>query len=318
MNLRKRSNGYWYVEYTRHGKRVQQSTKTKSKREALAFLTNLKKNRNPIHSITLSSFIGEYIQYSAVNKARRTTEMDKRCLLAFLNILGDKRISSYKESDIEKFKVERVKIISKTTVNIELRTCRAAFNIALKWQYLENNPFKGVKLFQVPKKGREYFKVEEINFLLANISQQWLHDVVIFALNTGCRRGEVTNLKWDDINIERREINIRHSLSFTVKGRTERTIPMNDAVFDLLYNKNRTCEFVLTNASGGKLCPDFLWKLFKKTILRVGLNPKFHFHHLRHTFATLLIQQGVPIYEVQKLLGHKKNQYHRNLCTHEC
>jgi integrase len=191
-------------------------------------------------------------------------------------------------------------------VNIELRTCRAAFNTALKWSYLEKNPFRQIKLFAVPRKGRDYLKVEEVNILLQNIPQRWLYDVVVFALNTGCRKGELTNLKWDDVDFNRREICICHSSSFTVKGVYERTIPMNDTVYRLLINKARTSQYVLTNASGGKLCPDFLWKRFKRIVMRTGLNPKFHLHHLRHTFATTLIQKGVPIYEVQKLLGHSR------------
>ncbi len=119
MNLRKRSNGYWYVEYTRNGKRVQQSTKTKSRREALAFLAELKNNLNPSRSVTLSNFTKEYLEYSAVNKARRTTEMDRRGLLALIHILGDKRISTIKGHDIERFKVKRLQEVSKTSVNIE-------------------------------------------------------------------------------------------------------------------------------------------------------------------------------------------------------
>jgi site-specific recombinase XerD len=306
MNLYKRANGFWYVDYERDGRRVQQTTKTKSKAQALLFLTNLKEKQNPAVSITLSNFLEEYINFSKVNKARRATEMDQRGLNALLRVLGNKKISSFSVGDIEKFKSSRLNDVSKTSVNIELRTCKAAFNIAMKWNYIDTNPFSQVKLFKVPQKGREYFRTEEITALLQNIPQRWFYDVIAFALNTGCRKGEIVNLKWEDVDLKRKEIFIRHNDSFTVKGGNERVIPMNDLVFEILSNKSRLSDFVLTNASGGKLCSHYIWKRFKRIVVNSGLDPKFHFHHLRHTFATTLIQQGVPIYEVQKLLGHSK------------
>ncbi|MBN1186107.1 MAG: tyrosine-type recombinase/integrase, partial [Bacteroidales bacterium] len=90
-----------------------------------------------------------------------------------------------------------------------------------------------------------------------------------------------------------------------VKGGIGRTIPMNATVYDLLSSKLPTCEYVLTNANGKKLYPNYMRERFKQYVLKAGLNPKLHFHHLRHTFATLLVQDGTPIYELKELLGHK-------------
>ena len=267
---------------------------------------NNQRKQNPAKSITLANFLDEYIEFSKVNKARRATEMDHRGLNALLRVLGNRKISSFSVGDIEKFKTLRLNDVSKTSVNIELRTCKAAFNVAMKWNYIDKNPFTHVKLFKVPQKGREYLNTEEVKALLQNIPQSWFYDIILFALNTGCRKGEIVNLKWEDVDLKRKEIFIRHAESFTVKGGNERVIPMNNLVYDIVSNKPRSSDFVLTNAGGNKLCSHYIWKRFKKIIINAELNPKFHFHHLRHTFATTLIQQGVPIYEVQKLLGHSK------------
>ncbi|MBN2589214.1 MAG: tyrosine-type recombinase/integrase [Sedimentisphaerales bacterium] len=89
------------------------------------------------------------------------------------------------------------------------------------------------------------------------------------------------------------------------KGGEGRTIPINDTVYNMLVNKERLCESVLTGASGRQTYADYLIGRFKQYILKAGLNPKLHFHYLRHTFATLLVQDGTPIYELKELLGHK-------------
>ena len=80
---------------------------------------------------------------------------------------------------------------------------------------------------------------------------------------------------------------------------------MNRKLVDMLESRSQIYPYVLTNAHGKKLYPDYLRLSFERSVLKAGLNPKFHFHHLRHTFATMLIHKGVPIYEVQHLLGHR-------------
>jgi len=144
----------------------------------------------------------------------------------------------------------------------------------------------------------------ETAVLLDGIQEEWFHDLVIFTLNTGMRRGEIINLRWVDVDLEHRLIRIVNQEHFTVKGGRGRTIPMNDTVYTILQNRLSIGSYVFTNQAGGKLYDNYIQHRFKKYIRRLGLNPNLHFHHLRHTFATSLVKQGVPIYEVQHLLGH--------------
>lgn len=308
MNLYKRSNGIWYLNYEHEGKRVQRSTGTRNKKEALLFISNLHHHPTPLPAKKLSEFIQDYRAYSKANKSLKTTDIDTRSLKSFLKIVGNTFLRSITTLDVEQFKMKRVEQISKTSVNIELRTCKAAFNVAVRWGYLEKNPFIGVKQLRIARKERRYLTKDDINQLLRSIREPWFYDAIVLAVNTGMRRGELVHLTWHDVNLETRVILIRNREDFVVKGGKGRTIPMNGTVYQMLSNKQRVCEYVLTGANGSQLCPIFLAKRLKRYVRELGLDPKLHFHNFRHTFATLLVQDGVPIYELKELLGHKDVQ----------
>ncbi|MEX2191581.1 MAG: site-specific integrase, partial [Bacteroidota bacterium] len=113
------------------------------------------------------------------------------------------------------------------------------------------------------------------------------------------------NLKWKDVDLERRLIRVSNSETFTTKTGKTRTVPMNERVYVLLKDRNTHMheEHVFT-FEGKPIRPDFLSRKFRFCIRKSGLPRALHFHSLRHTFATWLVQGSVSIYEVQKLLGH--------------
>jgi site-specific recombinase XerD len=306
MKLFKRSNGYWYVDFTIDGRRIQRSTKAKLKKEAIRYLDKLKEGKINLTSVSLSKFLIEFEEYSRTNKAPSSTYNDLRALGHFIKFVGDRKLESIKPNEIENFKTTRLKTVSRATVNIDLRACKAAFNVALQWGYIKNNPFRMVKQLREVQQPRKYLRQDEIQKLLECTQQQWFFDVILFALNTGCRRGEIINLQWANVDFLKQQLYIENTSEFTVKGGVGRVMPINENIMAMLRQKTHSSEYVLTNANGQKLHPPYVSRSFKRIAINAGLDPKFHFHHLRHTFATTLIQQGVPIYEVQKLLGHSK------------
>ncbi len=83
-----------------------------------------------------------------------------------------------------------------------------------------------------------------------------------------------------------------------------RTVPMNDTVANLLRAKSLREGPVFNGRRGRRANPHFVSKKFKEAVRNLGLDGRLHFHSLRHTFASLLVQRGVSLYEVQNLLGH--------------
>jgi site-specific recombinase XerD len=113
------------------------------------------------------------------------------------------------------------------------------------------------------------------------------------------------SLEWTNVDFVRKVITVQNSEDFTTKNRKNRLIPMNELLWKMFARRkeNATSELIFQE-SGRRLDRIPLSKTFKKYVLAAGLDDKLHFHSLRHTFATWLVQSGVGIYEVQKLMGH--------------
>ena len=127
---------------------------------------------------------------------------------------------------------------------------------------------------------------------------------LLFAVNTGMRQGEMITLEWSQVSFKDRIVILDNRNTLT-KSKRVRTIPLNINSLQILRKREelKTTELVFT-FSNNKIKPDYLSRKFKGYIKSAGLNLKLTFHSLCHTFASWLVQRGVSIYEVSKLLGH--------------
>ena len=131
------------------------------------------------------------------------------------------------------------------------------------------------------------------------------------------RVSEIINLEYNDLDFQNRLIFVRNKNMFTVKGSRPRTIPMNTFVYSMLLNKERKSNFVFTNNDGKQLNPRSVSRKFKKYARASQLSEDIHFHTLRHSGASWLIQASVPIYDVQKILGHSSPTV-TQIYAHQC
>jgi integrase len=213
LTLFKRQTGVYYIVYQENGKRRWKSTGKKRKNEAIKILVNFKKLTDPPPvRRTLAEFIVEHKRYAEAIYAKKTRQLYESSLHQFHTIVGNRHLTSYTERDVDFFKVARKEQVSVTTVNIELRMLRAAFNTALKWKHLSESPFKGVRFFQVPDKEPPYLSKDEFQKLINIISENWLKDIVITGAMTGMRRGEIINLRWSDVNLKTRIVIVQSVL----------------------------------------------------------------------------------------------------------
>jgi len=206
---------------------------------------------------------------------------------------------------IEKFKQDCLKKVSATTANIYLRTIRAAFNLAKDWRLIDENPVRSCKQIRVPDKEPIYLTNEEINTLKNDVIDCQFARLILLAVYTGMRRGEISNLKWEDIDFCHHQIRIRNRDSFSVKGGHSRSITMHPYIQGLFYPLSKPNGYVFIDDKGQALTPYYITRTFKKYIRQSKLPDNYHFHLLRHTCASLYSQAGLSIYEVQQLLGHK-------------
>lgn len=201
---------------------------------------------------------------------------------------------------IEKYRAERLKTgVEKSTTNRELALLKKMFNLAIDWGYLKENPVRKVKIYSEKDNIKERVLSEEEEKKLLKESTDHLKPIIITALNTGMRRGEVLNLKWDQVNLKERFI-----LVLNTKSSKRRIVPINDLLYEVLHDlkKSTDSDYVFPNPETGKPLKT-VRRGFENACRRAGIK-NMRFHDLRHTFGSRLIREGVDIVTVQNLLGH--------------
>lgn len=306
MFLTKRSNGYYYAHYLdEDGKWKGVSTRAKCKADANRFFSSLKDNlATKGRTLSIGAFTERYLEYFRTHHAQRTREKAEYVIRFFRSIAGEKLMDRVTPLDIETYKAKRLELVSAVTVNIELRALKAFFGLAYKWDVIQKHPFKKVAMVRIPERKPTYLTADEFRALLNAIEKPWLKNLDILAVNTGLRRGELINLKWEHVDLQYRVLNVVNTATFQTKSRRDRQVPLNLTAVALLESTPKKSEYVLNGGHGRKLDDEHVSRSFREAAKKAGLSDDLYLHSLRHTFATWLVQSGVGIYEVQKLMGH--------------
>ncbi|HEX3034616.1 MAG TPA: site-specific integrase [Thermodesulfobacteriota bacterium] len=176
--------------------------------------------------------------------------------------------------------------------------------LAKRWKkFFGENPVSESGLLKVNNLQERILSPEEENRLIMNSSPH-LVPILITALNTGMRKGEIISLRWEDIDFENNLITVRQEVS---KSKKLRRIPINSTLRKVLLEqklKTGWNDYVFLNPEGSPYQrSDSLKRCFEGACRRANIKG-FRFHDLRHTFATRLIKAGVSIVVVSKILGH--------------
>jgi integrase len=177
------------------------------------------------------------------------------------------------------------------------------FTKAVDWEMIEESalrPIRRVKLLQEDNKRLRYLSAEECQNLIA-ASSEHLRPIVTVALNTGLRKSEIFNLEWE------RHIDFKHGFVLVDKSKNgqRREIPMNHSLREALEGVIRRLDipYVFQHGRSGRQYSD-IRNSFYKACRKAGITD-FHFHDLRHTFASHLVMGGIDLTTVKALLGHK-------------
>ncbi len=205
-----------------------------------------------------------------------------------------------KGETVVRFRAKKKTLISPATVNRELACLKTVFNKAVEWGRLENNPIRRVRKFKESNPRERILSAAEALSLVENAAPS-IRPILIVALHTGMRRNEILSLKWKNIEFAREYILIEDSKS----GRS-RKVPMNAAVLEALRARPRDSEFVFFNPETKDHIKDI------KTALRAACRRAeikgLRLHDLRHTAASKMIEAGVDLVTVSKILGHASIQ----------
>ncbi len=300
-----KKDGKWYVDYYFEGRRIREAV-GRSKKQAQQALearkTDIRRGKFQFQDVRptplFRDFAQVYLEHARANK--RSWERDQRTLRKHLvPFFGKRRLNQVSSFLVETYKNKRKSEAEPATVNRELALFKYMFNLAIKWGKAHHNPVKEVRLFREERGGIRWLSEEEAEALI-RVAGNHLKPILVIALHTGMRRGELLNLRWDNVDLLNRMITIEHS-----KGGRVRQIPMTDRVFETLRLVDKSGEYVFSKKDGspyGKV-----QKGFKAAVKRAGIRD-CRFHDLRHTFASWLVMKGVPLATVQYYLGHQNIQ----------
>ncbi len=310
MFLSKNPNGFFYLFYfDEFGKRHKVSTKCKYKSDALAFLQDFKQKEQE-HKIrlqrkSLSQFTKDFLTYSKSVHTPKTQRTIKTAFREFIRIVKDVRLDKVGIREIEGFLAQKKAEASDWTGRKYYIALASAFETAKRWGYIASNPFRLVEKPKVRELQPAFFTKLEFQTLLRAINDNDFRELCLCAVSTGLRLSELTSLQWSNIDFVRKVIFVQNSETFSTKSKKNRAVPMSEQLWRSLAVRKEfaTCELVF-HRNTKRLREEFVSKTFKNYVRIAGLSEKLHFHSLRHTFATWLVQEGVSIYEVQKLLGH--------------
>ena len=309
MMLFKR-DGYFHLEYFDSvlNKSRRKSLKTKDKKLALQRLTEFEKlieQKKHIQQIKVSRFELEYktfIQSVYTKKYLSSIEYSFRKLTQHLQ--NDVVLATINKRTAENF-LYTIFRTSEHAAYLHLRTLKAAFNKAITWQYISSNPWKGIKLPKIPSNHPVFISTAELGTILSKIKELDIRDIIIVAYYTGMRLSEVLNLQWNSIDIKNSNLTVSSNEHFVVKNKKDRIIPIHPIVGNLLKPRltKKTGEYIFSK-SGILYRQEYISKKFKKAVRDAELPEKIHFHTLRHSFASNLVQNGISLYVVKELLGH--------------
>lgn len=305
MPLYKRPGSpYWHVSFTdAAGRRHRESTGTEDKRQAQEYLDKLTAQRWSIR-------VGrkpDYTWEQAVNRwlderSSKETIKDDMSMLRWWN----KHLAGLPLKKITRDLVlwcmnEKRKESSPSRANRYAALLRAIFNAALKdWCWIEAGDVPRVRLFPEPKKRVRYLTKEQVTDLLSNLNGHQ-RDMAEFALCTGMRQGNIKNLRWSEVDMKRK---VLHIAAEQMKNGMALGIPLNAGAMSVLERRRGIHpEFVFTYH--GQPVKQVNTKAWKDALKKAGIS-NYRWHDNRHTWASTMIQSGVPLH-ILKVLGGWQN-----------
>ena len=310
----KRGGVYWIRYAGLDGKTIFESSHSDKFRDAEALLIkrrqSIKEGKQPeikkkIPNVTFRELAVEYVKWA---ERQRSYQQKAALINQLVGIFGNHPLRYFTTKMLEQYQTERMQKGNKpATINRHLATIKHMFTKAVEWDFVEDEALRRVrKVKQLEENNRRlrYLTKEECQTLTEACSVSnniHLKAIVIMALNTGMRRGEILSLRRD------KHLDMKHGfiLLDNTKNGERREIPINNTLRAALQELPVRLDipYVFYNPKTDKPYDD-IKNSFNKALRKAGIKD-FHFHDLRHTFASHLVMAGVDITSVKELLGHK-------------
>ena len=341
-NIRKRKDGRWEGRYTaghdpETGKTIYKNVLGKTQAEVKeklkrAIAENAGLDIMKAGQYTVGQWMDVWFENCAKIKVRPSSHQTYRGYIDnhIKPSIGSTPLSKLSSLDLQKFykkllsvgRVERIEskrqpkgLSAKTVRNIN-QVISSAMEFAKSQKLIAANPTDGCALPKLEHREMKTLPAEQLASFLREAKESGVFELYYIELATGLRRGELLGLKWEDIDLEQGIIRIWRQVA-RINGEvveaplktknSYRGVSIGADAVEILREQKRkingTSEYAFPSPNGGPISPDSVLHMLHRVLKRAGL-PKVRFHDLRHTFATLALQNGVDIKTVSGMLGH--------------
>ena len=340
-SIRKRKDGRWEGRYTAGhdpatGKTIYKNVLGKTQTEVKeklkrAIEDSAKLDMSKVGQYTVGQWMDVWFENYAKIKVRPSSHQTYRGYIENhikpnigsipLNKLTSLELQKLYKKLLGNGRVERIEskkqpkgLSAKTVRNINQIIC-SALNLAIEQRLILTNPADACALPKLEHREMKTLPVEQLTSFLREAKESGVFEMYYIELATGLRRGELLGLKWSDIDLEHGSLRVQRQIA-RIDGEiveaplktknAYRTLPLSADAIDVLKTQKKKCgnsQYVFPSPTGGPISPDSVLHMLHRVLKRAGL-PKVRFHDLRHTFATLALQNGVDIKTVSGMLGH--------------
>jgi integrase len=326
MPVRRNARGQWIyrkVVKLRDGKKVrvfgtpERNTKESAEQAERDHIDRVQNPRAPtVQKKEVPTFEKFAEQFMAIAKTKnKPSEVDTKDMILRVHLnpwFGKKRLDEVGYAEIQDYVARKLrnadddkKGLSKKTVNNHLTVLRRLLMVAKKRTLIDSVP--EIEWLKAPKPDFDFFDFDEAARLVTAADGEW-RCMIIVALRTGLRQGELLALRWEDVDLQKGLLRVRQSVTrgqvTEPKSGRSRDVPLSDHALSALKLQRHLRGPLVFCAGDGRMlgkeeCKHPLWRASKRAGLR-----RIGWHVLRHSFASHLAMRGVPLKVVQELLGH--------------
>ena len=339
-NIRKRKDGRWEGRYTaghdpETGKAIYKNVLGRTQAEAKAKLKAAIEETKvldvtKVGKYTVGTWMDEWFENYAKVKVRPSSHQTYRGYIDnhIKPNIGKIPLEKLTSLELQKLykklltsgRIDRIeskhqaKGLSPKTVRNIHQIITSAMKLAKEQKIIATDPTEGCALPKLEHKEMKTLPIEQLTSFLREATESGVFEMYYLELATGLRRGELLGLKWQDVDFNQGTITVRRQIS-RINGQVVeaplktknayRVIPLGEQALAVLQSQQEKThsEYAFPSPNGGPISPDSVRNMLRRVLKRAGL-PYVRFHDLRHTFATLALQNGVDVKTVSSILGH--------------
>jgi integrase len=287
-------------------------TAQQARDKAIQILADKKNGIKPARAAsipTLERFLTNSYEKVAIREQKTGQETMARIRFGFADWMN-LRLDQITIKAADDWRAGRLKFgKTNSTVNRDFAAIKAVLNRAVSWGVIESNPIAKLKPLKVDKQGViRYLSEDEDHRLRAALEHTdprapYLKPLVLVDLNTGLRKGELLNLKWNDVDLDQRNIRV---LGSGAKTSQTRHVHLNSEAFGVLSEMVDDCEsndYVFKNPqTGGRL--GHFRRSWEGLMKNADIKEKFRVQDMRHDFCSQHAMSGTPLNDIRQMAGH--------------